>query len=81
MIKASLHWFFLRFFYMYLPKGVAIAHFKVPEVTANRVATGFKRLQLVFMPAIFVLMILFRYDLTSVTGETGRVLLIIILLI
>ncbi|MBT5221571.1 MAG: mechanosensitive ion channel [Gammaproteobacteria bacterium] len=79
--EASMHWFFLRFFYyMYLPKGVLIAHFKVPEVTANRVATGFKRLQLVYMPTIFVLMILFRYDLASTTGETGRILLIIFLL-
>ena len=81
LIKVAIHCLFMQMVRVsFEPDGLMDAHFKLSVKFLKMVHRKIGFLILVFLPPLFVLLLMFSYDLASSEGEAGRGLVAIILI-
>ncbi|MCK5477369.1 MAG: mechanosensitive ion channel, partial [Methylococcales bacterium] len=73
LFRVSLRFFSLRMVRVFCePNGLAIAHFHMPKATIQKIYRELGWLMIIFLPSVFIFIIMFRFDLAITTGDAGR---------
>lgn len=81
LVSVALSFFYIRIFWVLCaPGGLANVHFLIPEATTQQLHRELGRMMAVLLPAQFIYMLIYRYDLEVSTGEAGRLLIAVILI-
>jgi potassium efflux system protein len=77
LLKIAPVFFYLQFFsVLCLPGGMAARHFGWPDPVAQQLRRGFRRLMLVFLPAIFLLVLLVTDEQKMLLAGLERLLIV-----
>jgi potassium efflux system protein len=75
LLQLSVPYFGFRVFcLMCEPDGLASVHFHVSESSLQLLHRELGRLMLIFLPSVFIFVVLFHFDLALAAGEVGRFL-------
>ena len=81
LIKVAVQFLFLQMVRIsFEPGGLADAHFKLPIKLLQSLHQKIGFLMFALYPPLFIIFLMFYYDLTSSTGEEGRLLVALILI-
>ncbi len=68
--------FFLRtFYFLSIPGGIAAAHFHWPDCTLQRLRSDLRKFMLSFLPLAFFAVTVINYDIKTLGGGLGRLLI------
>ena len=81
IIGICVHFFFFRLFYITCETGgLGAVHFQVAESTVQKLHREFGRLMLSVLPVMFIIDVMYNYNLADTNGEPGRTMIAIVLL-